>query len=90
MAWTNIAKPTTQGWTNINPSGRIEYDQADINYDDADVFYDSIDPNFWNMVTKPTNGNLITKGMATGLITPPTYSRQYDASGWTKVQKPLT
>lgn len=89
MAWTGVTKPTTSSWSNTNPSGRTQYDQSDITYDDANIFYDGIDPSMWNMVTKPTNARLITPGMATGLITPPTYSRQYDASGWTKVPKPI-
>ena len=88
MTFTPVTKPTTQGWTSTNPAGRTQYDQ-DITYDDSTIFYDGIDPSFWNMVAKPTGGRLITPGMATGLITPPTYSRQYDASRWVKVQKPI-
>ena len=88
MAWNNVTKPTTSGWTNTNPSGRTQYDQADITYDDASVFYDGVDPNFWTMVAKPTGASLVTPGMATGIIGPPTYSKQYDASRWIKVKKP--
>lgn len=89
MAWNNVSKPTTSGWTNLNPAGRTQYDQADITYDDSAVFYDGADPSFWTMVTKPTNGRLIVPGMATGIIGPPTYSRQYDASPWVKIPKPI-
>ena len=90
MAWNTVTKPTTSGWANTNPSGRTQYDQSNITYDDASIFYDGVDSSAWSMVTKPTNAKLITFGMATGLITPPTYSRQQDASSWTKVQKPIT
>ena len=89
MAWQNISKPTTSGWTNLNPSGRTQYDQSNITYDDASIFYDGYDPNLWNKVTKPTNAFLVEPGTATGLITPPTYSEQFEASGWTKVPKPI-
>ena len=88
MAFIKISKPTTRSWANTNPSGRTQYDQSDITYDDANTFWDGIDPNFWNKVTKPTNNFLIVPGMATGIIGPPTYSKQYDASNWIKVSKP--
>lgn len=92
MTWTNTLKPTTSGWTNLNPGGRTQYDQADITYDDSRIFYNGGDPSFWTMVPKATGGgsNTITVGMATGLLMPLTYSRSYEVSGdsWTKVPKP--
>ena len=90
MTWANIAKPTTSGWTRINPSGRTQYDQPNTTYDSSTIFWDGIDPNFWTKVAKPNNAFLIVPGMATGMLTPPTYSRQYDASLWKKVAKPTS
>ena len=54
MAWTNINKPSAQTYTNVNPMGKEEYDQASITYDDANTFYDGINPNQWTDVLKPT------------------------------------
>lgn len=87
--WTLSIKPTTSGWTNVNLTGRTQYDQSSITYDDSSMFYDGIDPSFWTRVAKPTNAFLITPGMATGVLGPPTYSEQFDVSGWTKVPKPI-
>ncbi len=88
MTWNNVSKPIVSSWMNENPTGRTQYDQSNILYDDPSIFYDGVDPLMWTPVPKPTNGRLIVPGMATGLITPPTDSRQYDASGWIKVPKP--
>ena len=57
MTWTNTVKPTTSGWTNINPAGRTQYDQPDIAYDDPNMFYDGISPNSWTHLTKPTTSS---------------------------------
>ena len=53
MAWTNVAKPNTSNYTNVNPLGREQYDQASVQYDDANVFYDGVNPNQWSDVSKP-------------------------------------
>ena len=52
MSWTNVTKPNTSGWTNTNPSGRTQYDQADIIYDSADVYYDGAFDS-WTDISKP-------------------------------------
>ena len=57
MAWTSVTKPTTSGWTSINPAGRTQYDQSDITYDDSNMFYDGVDYNSWTNVTKPATSN---------------------------------
>lgn len=57
MAWTPIAKPTGLNYTNINPAGKEQYDQANLTYDDANTFYDGANPSMWTDVLKPsTNG----------------------------------
>ena len=53
MAWTPIAKPIGPTYTNVNPMGREQYDQANILYDDPNVFYDGVNPNQWTDVSKP-------------------------------------
>lgn len=57
MAFTKVTKPTTQGWTPVNPAGRTQYDQANVTYDDPTMFYDGINPNEWTKVTKPTTSS---------------------------------
>ena len=54
MAWTPIVKSGAQTYTNVNPIGKEQYDQADIMYDDPNVFYDGINPAQWSNVNKPT------------------------------------
>jgi hypothetical protein len=54
MAWTPIAKPGAQTYTNVNPMGKEQYDQADVMYDDPNVFYDGINPNQWTEINKPS------------------------------------
>lgn len=51
--WTNIPKPSSQTYTNLNPMGREQYDQIDIMYDDPNIFYDGINPNQWTDINKP-------------------------------------
>ena len=55
MAWTPITKPTTSSWTNTGPSGRTQYDQADITYDDPNIFYDGVDYAAWTDIAKPAS-----------------------------------
>lgn len=88
MTWTTIAKPTSSVWSYTNAMGKEQYDQADVTYDSATTYYDGVNPSQWTDVAKPSGGFLIVPGMATGLLMPPTYSKQYDASPWVKVSKP--
>lgn len=53
MSYTNIPKPTTQTYTNLNPAGKEQYDQADITYDSTIVYYDGIIPNQYTGILKP-------------------------------------
>lgn len=52
MSWQPISKPNTSNWANVNPQGRISYDQADITYDSSTTFYDGGDPNSWTKVSR--------------------------------------
>ena len=54
MAWTPIAKPGAQTYTNINPQGKEQYDQVSLAYDDASTYYDGINPSQWSNIAKPT------------------------------------
>ena len=52
--WTNILKPNTQIYTNLNAVGKEQYDQTDITYDSTTTYYDGVNPNQYTMVAKPT------------------------------------
>ncbi len=52
-AYTKIAKPTGTNYTNINPQGREQYDQANLSYDDSSTFYDGMNPNAYTNLSKP-------------------------------------
>jgi len=54
MAWTTVAKPGAQTYTNSNPVGKEQYDQSSLTYDDANTYYDGVNPNQYTMVAKPT------------------------------------
>ena len=88
MAWTSVSKPGAQTYTTVNPQGKETYDQSSIEYDSADTYYDGINPSQWTDVAKPTGNSFILVGMATGLITPPTYSKEWGIDRWTNVPKP--
>ena len=54
MAWTNINKPSANTYTNLNPTGREQYDQADITFDSSSAFYDGVNQSQWSNTAKPT------------------------------------
>lgn len=54
MAWTSVNKPTGTNYTNLNPVGKEQYDQADITYDSATTYYDGANPGQYTNVAKPT------------------------------------
>ncbi len=91
--WTTLPKPTGTPYSNVNPAGKEQYDQASITYDDPNVFYDGGDPSSWTDILKPSGGGggTILIGMATGLIMPPTYSTSHTiaSDSWTKINKPI-
>lgn len=53
MSWTSVAKPGAQTYTNVNPSGKEQYDQSSLTYDESSVFYDGGNPSQWTDVNKP-------------------------------------
>lgn len=52
--YTNIPKPTTTDYSNVNGVGREQYDQPDIEYDASNVFYDGTNPSQYTNITKPS------------------------------------
>lgn len=54
MAWTTVPKPRAQTYSNLNPMGKEQYDQATLVYDDSGTFYDGINPAQWTDIAKPT------------------------------------
>lgn len=55
MVWTNVAKPTSSVWTEVNAAGKEGYDQVDISYDSSTTFYDGVNPSQWTDVNKPAS-----------------------------------
>lgn len=88
MAWTNVAKPGAQNWIDSHPQGKEQYDESTVTYDSTDTFYDGVNPGQWTNVAKPSGRVLVQAGMATGLIMPPTSSREVTIDSWTRVAKP--
>lgn len=90
MSYTKISKPTGTGYTVINPTGKQVFDDANTTYDSATAFYDGIESGVWTNITKPTGIAFIVKGMASGLMIPLTYSKEYTAGAnlYTNVSKP--
>ena len=52
--YTNVAKPGAQTYTNLNPMGKEQYDQADLTYDSSATYYDGFNPSQYTNVTKPS------------------------------------
>ena len=57
--YTNITKASGTGYTNINPGGKEQYDQATILYDDPTIAYDGT-PASYTKITK-ASGTSYTK-----------------------------
>lgn len=55
--WTNISKPSSSNYTNVNTVGKEQYDQADITYDSATTFYDGVNQTAWTDVNKPSTSS---------------------------------
>lgn len=52
--YTYIPKPTLGSYTNLNPQGKEQYDQASLTYDDANTFYDGTNMSQYTKVPKAT------------------------------------
>lgn len=90
--WTNISKPSVTTYTNINPAGRVTYDDSTVLYDDPTVYYDGSIPGLWTDIAKPNNGTTVVRaGKATGLLAPPTYATSVVSINdpWTYISKPI-
>lgn len=53
QGWTGVFKPSESTYINVNPQGKEQYDEANIQYDESTVFYDGLNPNQWTDVAKP-------------------------------------
>lgn len=86
--WTPVAKPSTSNYTNVNPRGKTQYDQADITYDDSSIYYDGVNPNQWTDVSKPNGYGLFTWNQMT--MTWENAQGVWGANNdmWTRVTKP--
>lgn len=54
MSWISLSKPSLLAYTNVNPGGKEQYDQASLTYDDANTYYDGLNPNMWTDIAKPS------------------------------------
>lgn len=54
MPYTNVTKPSGTSYSTVNPTGREQFDQADVTYDSSTVFYDSINQSQYTTITKPS------------------------------------
>ncbi len=54
MPYTNVPKPGAQTYTNLNPMGKEQYDQADLIYDSSTTYYDGFNPSQYTNVSKPS------------------------------------
>ena len=87
--YTNVSKPTGTGYTKLSPQGNEFFDDTTATFDSATVFFDGPSLSAWTKVDRPRNYENINVGMATGLLMPLTYSRNYRAGdSWIKVNKP--
>lgn len=84
MAWTNVNKPSAQSYTNLNPHGKEQYDQADITYDDSGTYYDGVNPNQWSEISKPAY-SLTWNDLP---IAFQNYNNPWGSPTWTNVNKP--
>ncbi len=52
--YTYVPKPTAGTYTNLNPQGKEQYDQASLTYDDANTFYDGVNQTQYTKIAKAT------------------------------------
>ena len=51
--YTNVNKPVLPDYSNVNSSGKEQYDQVSLSYDDSSTYYDGVNPNMYSNVSKP-------------------------------------
>jgi hypothetical protein len=88
MAWNKVTKPSSSSYTNVNPTGREQYDQINLTYDESTVFYDGVNQSAWTNVAKPTGAIDLVTGMSMGMLVPLTSSRTLEIDKWIDVAKP--
>lgn len=54
MVYVKIAKPTGTTYTNLNPQGKEQYDQASLTYDDPNTYYDGTIMGQYTKIAKPS------------------------------------
>jgi len=88
--YTNIPKPTGANYSNVNPTGKQVFDDVNTTYDSSITAYDGMESGVWTNINKPSGISFITVGMATGLLIPLTYAKDYVAGEniYTKISKP--
>lgn len=52
--YTNVSKPTGTTYTNVNPTGKQVYDDANTTYDASTTNYDGAESGVWTNISKPT------------------------------------
>lgn len=88
MSWNNISKPATRAYTNVNPAGKVAFDDVGFTFNDPNVFFDGTS-NTWTNIPKPFRSGSLNRGMTMGLLIPLTESRDTPTGdSWTKVKKP--
>ena len=84
MSWTNVPKPNTQTYTNVNPQGKENYDKSDITYDSSTTYYDGVNPSQWIDINKPTTVYTWANTGSTWV----NFNHQWQSPTWTLVNKP--
>ena len=51
--YTNVNKPTGASYSNVNPVGKQNYDDATTTYDSSITFYDGIESGVYTNIGKP-------------------------------------
>lgn len=55
MTYTNVPKPTSSVYSNVNPVGKQTFDDANTAYDSSVTPYDGVDMGAWTNVSKPVS-----------------------------------
>lgn len=55
--YTNVAKPTGTGYTNVNSSGKEDFNDSSVTFDQSTTFFDGINNSIYIKVTKPTGSS---------------------------------